>query len=285
MADFNDITMDDINGAGSDTGQDPGPVTPEPAAPAEPAPPVAPAAPAAPATTHPWDTRLAELGLEPEHQAAVSEYLAKEWQPRMTQFEQDLKEWQDSFGGSTQHRDLGANLISAFQDDPETAFIQLGVELGMLDPEDLGEGWEHFLEGRTDEPPANDDSRLTAEEKEILAWARDQMGSQKQEESINTLHAYYHDLANEHGIAEGFDLETFDIMFGGAMGDVDKAVALYKAVQGGAQAPTPPPAVETAPPVLDDHTGGQAPPEAEHYTSFEEAGKAMLAEARAKEGR
>ena len=108
MAEF--PTMDEINASA-----DP---APEPTAPAA-AEPTAPAAaePTAPAG-HPWDADLAGLQLAPEHSKAVSDYLAAQWQPRMTQYEQDLKTWRDAFGGNEEHRDLGAKIIKNFTNDP-----------------------------------------------------------------------------------------------------------------------------------------------------------------------
>ena len=289
MSKFDDITMDDINSA-TDTDGVVEPVAPAPPpAVTEAAPEVAPVPAAAP-VTHPWDTDLEFVPADLRDQ--VSAYLADKWQPRMTKYEQDLKEWQDSFDGNTDHRDLGAKVIRSFKEDPQKAFLELGVEMGYIDPNDLGEGWEQYADQLTAPAAAvaeaaADDDRLTAEEKRVLAWASTQMEEQGKQTQQEVLHSHYNELAAQYGIEENFDLDLFDTMFGGALGDVPKAVALYKSVkvaEGHEVAPAPTPATP-APPVLNDLSGGQAPPEEEHYDSFDAVTKALLAEMRAAEGR
>lgn len=301
MASFNDITMDDINSAadGSDETVT-APVaepTPEPVAePVEVQPEVEPEPvetpePVEPATVHPWDADL--VFVPDEHRGAVSKYLAEQWQPRMTQHEQDLKEWKDAFGGDPEVRDLGSKLINSFQTiGAEGTFLQMGVELGFIDPTELGDEWAEIYSKIGDDPtgapdPA-DDSRLTPEEREILAWAKDQKEREFQETQRNELHTYYKELAKQAGIPDDqFNVEKFDVFFGGTMGDDKEAMEMYKAWAAGLAPPPPAPAVEEPPvPVLDDQSGGQAPPEVEDYgNDFQAAGKALMAELKAMEGR
>ena len=96
---------------------------------------------------------------------------------------------------------------------------------------------------------------------------------------------YYNQLATEAGITEDFNTDDFDVLFSGTRGNPEKAMELYIALHyDTSEASTQVPGVP-APPVLNDHTGGQAPPAAESYSSFDDAGKSLLAEIRASEGR
>ena len=58
----------------------------------------------------PWANDLAERGLDDPR---IDQYLREVWQPRMTQFEQDLAGWSELFGGDMEAAQIMAGLAEA----------------------------------------------------------------------------------------------------------------------------------------------------------------------------
>jgi len=76
----------------------------------------------------PWANDLAERGLDDPR---IDQYLREVWQPRMTQFEQDLAGWSELFGGDMEAAQIMAGLAEALDNDPEGTYQQMGELLGL----------------------------------------------------------------------------------------------------------------------------------------------------------
>lgn len=228
----------------------------------EPAP-VAPPAPTPPANDAPWSADLAGLGLDDTARAAVDGYLRQTWQPRMTQYEQQVRELAPA-----------QELWKDFHEDPDGTFIAVGSQLFGEDKVDalqalLAEQQAAAAESDA-EPTGQLDPRLQAllDEREAVAHR------EAYENAISQVKAVKPDLVEE----------WFHPFVVAAEGHMDDAVARYDAWLGSVQSKlgAAPPAPADAPATLGGGSpdGPAAPPVAETYGSLDDALDATLAEMR-----
>lgn len=96
----------------------------------------------APAGDAPWSTDLSALGLDESQAAAVDGYLREKWQPRMTQYEQQVAKLAPA-----------AELWQDFQADPQGTYAAVGEQLfGDEFAQNLNGLWQPADE--TEETPA-----------------------------------------------------------------------------------------------------------------------------------
>jgi hypothetical protein len=232
----------------------------------DPAAPAAPAAPpAAPAGDAPWSADLAGLGLDDTARQAVDGYLRAQWQPRMTQFEQQLSEaaparelWQD------------------FHANPQETYLAVGAQL-------FGDEKASELEAliaAAEAADEGDDAPSAPSDPRVQAMLEDYEARQRSD-------AYSAKLAEVKAAHTDLDEELFHPFVIAADGDFGQAVARYRAYveQFKAKHGVSPevPQVPDAPATLG-LSGGDGPavppPTTERYDSLDAALDATLAEMR-----
>lgn len=197
----------------------------------------------------PWAKDLEGLGLAPDGLAAVDKYLRDQWQPRMTEFETKNKGYMDLFGGSDESMQTAASMFKAFQENPEDAFVQLGLAMGYIDEADLGED----PQGALDEQLGQPEQPQTALPPEYQQWMDEKMAAEREEKEMQKLNDYFDTVAKQFE-GQDFDRDLYHMLFVGAMGNEDAALEKYRtyaSALAAGQAPATPP----APPVLNDATG------------------------------
>ena len=211
--------------------------------------------------TAPWAKDLADRGLnDPNFDA----YLREVWQPRMTQFEQDLGNWSNLFGGDMERAQIMAGLADALEQDPEGTYQQIGELLGLLtDSEEGSPMGEDQLAG--DGPDETDG----AEPDEYRQWVMSKM----QEEQEAKQDAAYEDLLVELETAHpGFDRELFHAAIVAFDGDPDQALTWYMKYH---RAPEPAAEMDGPDPVGE---GNPVPPTQETYSGIGDAIAAFMSE-------
>ena len=224
---------------------------PEPAQAAAPAPQqgaTPPVAPAAPETaSYPWAKDVEGLGLPPEMLPKLNEYLANNWQPRMTEFETKNKGYLDQFGGNEDHMALMSQMYQEFSTDPEQAFRKMGVDMGYLDPADFEDGQL----GSPDAPQGDPQAPQNALPPEYQQWMDEKMAKEAEEKQLSQLNEYFDGVGQKFG--DNFDRDLYHQLFVGTLGNEEQALATYQKYQDAIAAGQPPAA---APQVLNDGTGG-----------------------------
>lgn len=208
--------------------------------------------------TAPWAKDLADRGLNDPN---FDSYLREVWQPRMTQFEQDLGNWSNLFGGDMERAQIMAGLADALEQDPEGTYQQIGELLGLLSEsegapelEDEGYGEEEY----DDEEPD-----------EYRQWVMSKM----QEEEQAQQDAAYEELLTELETAHpGFDRELFHAAIVAFEGDPDQALEWYMKYHKPAQEPAE---MDGPDPVGE---GNPVPPTQESYSGIGDAIAAFMSE-------
>lgn len=199
----------------------------------------------------------------------IDDYLRSNWQPRLTQIEQEAAQYGKFFEGGAEDAEVASQILNALRENPEAAYQELGQLLGFNSeegeyaPTEDGEYDEYSDEGESQ----SDDPRLS--------WIEEQMQAQVAAEED----AAYADLLQTiEGQVPGFNSDLFTHMVLATNGDLDAAWDAYM------QFHNAPPPTEDAPPTLGTGPGGTAPPKAESFDSIEDAIKAFSAEDRARRG-
>lgn len=212
----------------------------------------------------PWAKDLAERGLDDPRFDA---YLNEVWQPRMTQFEQQVSEWSGMFDGDMERAQIMAGLAAALDADPEGTYRQMGELLGLSGSTD-GEydetdgGFED--DGYEDGPDEDTD--------EYRQWVMQKM----QEEQQAREDQQYQSLLDE--IAErtpGFDPELFHTAIVAFDGDPEMAMEWYMKYHRAPEAADTP---DGPTPVGE---GNPTPPEAEEYSGIGDAINAFMSQDKA----
>lgn len=264
-----DITPDQIT-AGISAAEGAPDAPQEPAAPpaAAPTPPQDPKAQAAP--TYPWDKDVAGLGFPPELLPKLNDYLSNSWQPRMTEFETKNKGYMDLFGGDENNMQIASQMFNAFSDDPENAFLHLGVEMGYLDPSEL-ENYQPGSLGTPEEGDQGGQPQQSALPPEQQQWLDQKMQEEQKQAQMETLNKYFDGVGQEFG--DKFDRDLYHMLFVGAYGNEDAALEKYRAYHGSLNQPDPTP---PAPAVLNESTGTALSPAAEQPKNIDEAMAAWM---------
>lgn len=209
--------------------------------------------------TAPWAKDLADRGLNDPN---FDSYLREVWQPRMTQFEQDLGNWSNLFGGDMERAQIMAGLADALEQDPEGTYQQIGELLGLL--------------SESEENPALEDDEGYDEEEyddeepdEYRQWVMSKM----QEEEEAHQDAAYEELLTELETAHpGFDRELFHAAIVAFEGDPDQALEWYMKYHKPAQEPSE---MDGPDPVGE---GNPVPPTQETYSGIGDAIAAFMSE-------
>jgi hypothetical protein len=202
----------------------------------------------------PWANDLAERGLDDPR---ISDYLNEVWQPRMTQFEQQVSEWSGMFGGDMERAQIMSGLAEALDNDPEGTYRQMGELLGLSDSTD-GEYDDEQGEFGVEDDEA-DDSEQPDEYRE---WVMSKM----QEEQQGREDQQYQSLLDE--IAQttpGFDPDLFHAAIVAFDGDPEMAMEWYMKYHRAPEAPDTP---DGPTPVGE---GNPTPPEAKEYSGIGDA--------------
>lgn len=211
--------------------------------------------------TAPWAKDLADRGLNDPN---FDSYLREVWQPRMTQFEQDLGNWSNLFGGDMERAQIMAGLADALEQDPEGTYQQIGELLGLLNDSEEGSpvGEDQLAGDGTDETDG-------AEPDEYRQWVMSKM----QEEQEAKQDAAYEDLLAELETAHpGFDRELFHAAIVAFEGDPDQAMEWYMKYHKPAQEPAE---MDGPDPVGE---GNPVPPTQEAYSGIGDAIAAFMSE-------
>lgn len=201
----------------------------------------------------------------------LDEYLRSNWQPRLTQIEQEAAQYGKFFDGGAEDAEVAAQILNALRENPEAAYQELGQLLGF----NSEEGEYASEDGEYDYDDSEYEEGVEEQADPRLAWIEEQMQAQVAAEED----AAYNDLLQTiESQVPGFNPDLFTHMVLAANGDLDAAWDSYM------QFHNAPPPTEEAPPTLGTGPGGTAPPKAEAYDSIEDAIKAFSAEDRARRG-
>lgn len=218
----------------------------------------------------PWANDLAERGLDDPR---IDQYLREVWQPRMTQFEQDLAGWSDLFGGDMEAAQIMAGLAEALDSDPEGTYQQMGELLGLSG--DIGE-YDEFDEAEHSPTPMDyDDDEEGYEDSEEGDEYRDWVMSKMMEEQEAQQDAAYEDLlVNIEQQVPGFDRDLFHAAIVAFEGDPDSAMEWYMKYHRAPEAP----AEMDGPDPVGEGTSGV--PNKDEYSNLGSAIDAFLSEDR-----
>lgn len=199
----------------------------------------------------PWAKDLADRGL---NDPAFDEYLRESWQPRMTQFEQQVSEWSGLFGGDMERAQIMAGLAEALENDPEGTYQEIGRLLGLASDDgeyaDVEGGMEEGEDGEGEEPD------------EYRQWVMQKM----QEEQISQQDQQYQSLLSELDEAyPGFDQDLFHAAIVAHDGDPEQALEWYMKYH---KAPEPADEPDGPTPLGE---GNPTPPESKEYSGIGDA--------------
>lgn len=244
----------------------------EPPAKAEPAEPTKPAADRGPA---PWETDLAERGLD---DPAYLDYHRETVQPYITQLEQSRAQFADLFApfgkgdDAVQAATIGANILTALEEDPLGTVRDLMEDLG-IDPTQLG-----FPAGAAaDESDldADPDAEPTDPDRQFLQELRAEREQQQQERAYNDLIS---ELKEE---IPDFDETRFHVAMRAADGDPNEAWEIYQELTGAAAPAEPAAPAKVPPPAMGAAVGNTATPSTKTPRTLSEAFDDFFAEDRA----
>lgn len=207
----------------------------------------------------PWAKDLADRGLDDPR---VDAYLREVWQPRMTQFEQQVSEWSELFNGDMETAQIMSGLAVALENDPQGTYQELGQLLGFSDGE-----FDEAPEGEFDEGEYEEGQEQ--EPDEYRQWVMQKM----EEERISQEDQAYESLLGELEQANpGFDRDLFHAAIVAHDGDPEMALDWYmkyhRAPQAADQHDGPAPLGE----------GNPTPPEAKEYSGIGDAISDFLSE-------
>lgn len=203
--------------------------------------------------TAPWAKDLADRGIADPN---VDAYLREVWQPRMTQFEQQMSQWDQLFGGDMERAQIMAGLADALEHDPAGTYEEIGRLLGLVtDGEyDDAQADEGMQDGEYDEG----ENELS----QYRQWIEEQMEQQK----IMEQDIAYEDLLNHLETENpGFDRDLFHAAIVAFDGDPDMAFEWYMKYH---RAPEPPAEFDGPDPMGESNP---APPEAKEYSGIGDA--------------
>jgi hypothetical protein len=207
----------------------------------------------------PWRKDLEGFGLAPEHLDVLDTYLGEQWQPRMTQLEQEAAQYSKLFGGDLERAQIMANIAMGLEQDPAGTYRQIGELLELVDDSGDGEPDDGAPGDIEDDEPAQpqDDPRLAALE-EILA-------ERKQAEAD---HLYESVMEKTREAYPGMDEDLFNHLILANGGDVEAATAAYDRYHDKVKNVEPEPDV---PPPTAGEPVAPTPPEAKQYGSVKDA--------------
>lgn len=201
----------------------------------------------------PWAKDLADRGLDDPR---VDEYLREVWQPRMTQFEQQISQWDELFGGDMERAQIMAGLAEALEQDPLGTYQQIGELLGLTESD--GE-YDENTDGEVDDEAYDGDAE---EPDEYRQWVMQKM----EEEMVAQQDAAYEQLLSElEEQTPGFDRELFHAAIVAFDGDPEMAMNWYMKYH---RAPEPPDEQDGPTPVGE---GNPTPPESKEYSGIGDA--------------
>lgn len=207
----------------------------------------------------PWAKDLAERGLDDPRFDA---YLNEVWQPRMTQFEQQVAQYDQMFGGDIERAQIMAGLAEALENDPVGTYEEIGRLLGLAG------------DGEYDESMGMDEGEYDPEgegepEDEYRQWVMQKM----QEEQMAQEDQAYESLLSElEGAHPGFDRELFHAAIVAHQGDPEAALEWYMKYH---KAPEPADQHDGPTPLGE---GNPTPPEAKEYSGIGDAINDFLSE-------
>lgn len=214
----------------------------------------------------PWAKDLAERGLDDPR---IDSYLNEVWQPRMTQFEQQVAEWSGLFGGDMERAQIMAGLAEALENDPAGTYQQIGELLGLAND---GEYNETF-----DDAGYEDDGQLGEQEQpdEYRQWVMQKM----EEEMVAQQDAAYENLLTElEEQTPGFDRNLFHAAIVAFDGDPEMAMSWYMQYH---RAPEPPDEMNGPTPMGE---GNPTPPESKEYSGIGDAIADFLSQEKTSKG-
>lgn len=213
----------------------------------------------------PWAKDLSDRGIDDPR---VDEYLREVWQPRMTQHEQSLSEWEGLFGdGGMEAARIGAGLLDALESDPEGTYAQIGELLGLTQAE-----VESMVDEESDAGTEPADGEPTDPRQAYVDRLMQQEQEQKQEQQYQAL---LDALGKQF---EGFDEDLFHICMLAHEGDLDQALQAYQTYHPEQTAGDP------APPTAGD-ASSPTPRDAPEYGSIGDSIDAFLSDERARRGK
>lgn len=202
----------------------------------------------------PWAKDLSDRGLDDPR---IDEYLRDVWQPRMTQFEQQVAEWSDMFGGDMEKAAIMAGLAEALEADPEGTYSQMGELLGIVagEPAPDAPDSEALADG---EMPDEDGG----EPDEYRQWVMDKMAQEQEAQQDEAYEALLGELEEAH---PGFDRELFHAAIVAFEGDPEMALEWYMKYH---RAPEPEASPDGPAPLGE---GDVTPPEQAEYSNIGDA--------------
>lgn len=183
----------------------------------------------------PWLKDLEGMGLSPDHLAAMDEYLGSQWQPRMTQFEQQAAEWSNLFGGDMERAQIMANIAAGLESDPAGTYRQIGELLELVDP--TNDGAQPPADPSGEQPPAGDEGE--GQDDPRMAFLDELMQERQASQADDMYRQVMDGFAQTYG--DGFDEDLFNIALLAHGGDVQAADAWYSERHVPAEPPADPP--------------------------------------------
>lgn len=213
----------------------------------------------------PWAKDLADRGLDDPR---VDEYLRDVWQPRMTQFEQQVSEWSDMFGGDMEKAAIMAGLAEALEADPEGTYSQMGELLGIV----AGEGAPDAPDSEYSDEPGSEDEHPD----EYRQWVMEKMAQEQEAQQDEAYEALLSELEGAH---PGFDRELFHAAIVAFEGDPEMALEWYMKYH---RAPEPEASPDGPGPLGE---GDVTPPEQKQYSGIGDAIADFMSEDRTAKSR
>lgn len=215
----------------------------------------------------PWAKDLADRGIEDPN---VDAYLREVWQPRMTQYEQQMSQWDQLFGGDMERAQIMAGLAEALENDPAGTYQQMGELLGLLsDDGEYGEYEDGEYEGDFE---GEDDGEQPDEYRQ---WVMEKMQQEHEAQQDAEYESLLTDLETEH---PGFDRELFHAAIVAFDGDPEMALNWYMKYH---RAPDPSDEMDGPTPMGE---GNPTPPEQEQYSGLGDAIDAFLSQDKTSRG-
>ena len=212
----------------------------------------------------PWANDLAERGLDDPR---FDSYLNEVWQPRMTQFEQQVSEWSGMFGGDMERAQIMAGLAEALDNDPEGTYRQMGELLGLSGSTD-GEYGE--IEDGYEDDGYEDDGE--EEPDDYRQWVMQKMQEEQQGQQDQQYQSLLDEIAST---TPGFDPDLFHAAIVAFDGDPEMAMDWYMKYHRAPEAPDP----HDGPTPVGE--GNPTPPEAEQYSGIGDAISAFMSQDKA----
>jgi tetratricopeptide (TPR) repeat protein len=213
----------------------------------------------------PWAKDLADLGLDDPR---FDQYLRDSWQPRMTQYEQQVAQYDQLFGGDIERAQIMAGLAESLENDPQGTYEELGRLLGFNDGE-YDEAEDGFDEGEdTDGEQEQPD--------EYREWVMQKMQEEQQSQQDQAYESLLTELEEAH---PGFDRELFHAAIVAYDGDPEMALQWYMKYH---RAPEPADAPDGPTPLGE---GNPAPPEVKEYSGIGDAISDFMSEEKTRSSR